>query len=601
MEGIPEWLHPYGTKEGNTIIFSLDPSFSTEEIVSLDSPHTIIFKSSDENNKEQLPSFGGFLISAGNIQFNNIKFTNMSETQSIIELDGSKPQISLHYDHCYFTSLNETKPSIKIVENTHAFFESCTFKETKFAAILSRGGHLRVNNCFFSHIGNSALLSIKESQTNITNSKFINIRISAVFLRQSSGNLEQCFFAACGKRTLYLSDAEATCSNTTFFNLKHHAIYTFRSKIKITNIKISNTGFAGLYISCDSSCDVTNCLVENMPGNAILLENSQISVDKSKFHHISGPVATIFGVSSNCIFKNSTISECSSHAIICKDSSVPCFDHLSISNVEGNCFSLGNLSRAQITHCLIINCKGAAFSVFNGSKPLIDKNRVIQTKFLNVFAFGHPFVTNNFISLPILDTEIIKFHHNGSGTFSNNSQVTLSKLQPFTIINNSPVFLRTMTIEQQKALPDQKSVQERYFSFAKMEWRQFVDASSSNMISLSEYKPPICELCKENQSSVIVSPCGHLILCEQCSTKTDLCPLCGIPFSTKISLSDAIKLSSNECKKNCGKHSNCLCCPCFHSMTCYNCESSNTTNSAYYMCSTCRKKIQTISPLFSLT
>lgn len=53
-----------------------------------------------------------------------------------------------------------------------------------------------------------------------------------------------------------------------------------------------------------------------------------------------------------------------------------------------------------------------------------------------------------------------------------------------------------------------------------------------NVSELSEKE--ICVACKENPKEVIILPCGHVCLCEDCAEIiTDLCPVCRVPIENK--------------------------------------------------------------------
>ena len=596
METLPEFLREFATIHENKIIINLNPKFQYIESLILSSQIPLIFQNSDIDNNENKPIFGNIQILCGNITFSNMKFVNFIETPK-----NSDNEILLTFDNCSFTSDHKQKASIITTKNVKLNIQNCFFENINFIAILSYGSNILINNCTFCNINKSAIIFTKNATAKVKSSKFANIVISAVFLYKSTVEFDQCFIASTGQRTISLSHSSAICKNTTLYNLKHHGIHLTQSEFKGENLKLSQISLSAIYIQNNSKCTLSNSLFEQMPGNGIVLDNSSLTVNKCIFNDIKGPVSTIVGVDqTSATFLNSNIINCKSHAFICKDSSIPVFDHLAISNVDGNCFSLSNFSRASIKHCLIINCKGTAFSVFNGAKHLIDKNRIIQTKFIDIFAGGDPFVINNFISLDPTTSKTIQIHHNGIGTFSNNFQITRSKPLPFDIINNNPVFSNNLTQLQKQQILDEKKLFQNYLDQCQMNWKDFVALFDSKTTSLFGYKPPLCEICKQNLSSIILSPCGHLILCENCLKTQTVCPLCNLPISNAVPLSKALENSTEKCKKDGIKQSNCICFQCNHSCTCYTCEFEQRLKFAH-TCSQCNAKTLAVTPIFPLT
>lgn len=54
---------------------------------------------------------------------------------------------------------------------------------------------------------------------------------------------------------------------------------------------------------------------------------------------------------------------------------------------------------------------------------------------------------------------------------------------------------------------------------------------SSAQSKESESESSECVVCMEKQCEYIVTVCGHLALCGECSSQVDKCPMCRVPFT----------------------------------------------------------------------
>ena len=45
----------------------------------------------------------------------------------------------------------------------------------------------------------------------------------------------------------------------------------------------------------------------------------------------------------------------------------------------------------------------------------------------------------------------------------------------------------------------------------------------------------LCVVCQENEKRVLLLPCKHQCLCDNCSKKVKICPLCRVHIKQKIS------------------------------------------------------------------
>jgi E3 ubiquitin-protein ligase MUL1 len=67
--------------------------------------------------------------------------------------------------------------------------------------------------------------------------------------------------------------------------------------------------------------------------------------------------------------------------------------------------------------------------------------------------------------------------------------------------------------------------------------RQKISSQRERQQNVQENEQPemqVCVVCCQNHRGIILLPCGHVCLCEDCSERiTDLCPVCRAEIETK--------------------------------------------------------------------
>lgn len=59
-----------------------------------------------------------------------------------------------------------------------------------------------------------------------------------------------------------------------------------------------------------------------------------------------------------------------------------------------------------------------------------------------------------------------------------------------------------------------------------------IQSKQSENKKISEDK--LCKICYENEYEVLLIPCGHVVVCKNCSLQIDKCPFCRAYISNKI-------------------------------------------------------------------
>lgn len=90
-------------------------------------------------------------------------------------------------------------------------------------------------------------------------------------------------------------------------------------------------------------------------------------------------------------------------------------------------------------------------------------------------------------------------------------------------------------------------------------------------------KPPLdqtmCAICLDKLSNVVLKPCNHLCVCNNCRTSVTLCPLCRVPITDHL---NTVQVPAIQCT-TCRKHlPNIVLLPCAHQVLCDTCVADGT-------------------------
>ena len=509
-------------------------------------------------------------ISQATVKMNNITF------KGLIQVTANGQIIA---NNCTFMpARNTSECAVEIFAQSKCKFTNCTFTHATKAALLVRDrSSAEVNDCTFNENEHSGLLILDTSRAEVNRCKFADAKRFSVYVyRKSSAIFKDSVFSNMqGKGVFILFDGKTEFENCTFNECKSGAISLAESSTtNVKNCNFKNIHFSAVHGIKNCNVTVSDSVFSLCYGNGVNFEHSNGEVKNCKFSEFRFPVFATFGPTAHPHIHHCTTEATSTFAAIARDCSTPVFDNLTLTKGATHCFSISDFSKASVRFCTIKNFAGAAVSAFNGAIAKIEHNTIGNCKFLvDSFTEGSAIFRSNTLNGPMKTKKRFR------GTF------TLGK----NAING-----KTAVIDEDQVVPSEEECGE----LPKIEFEEEVPFNLDELVDQPGFSclnsPPCkCIKCGAKDAEVFCSPCGHKVLCEECSKAEKKCPLCGTSAQKFVKC-----FPSDKCLICFGPPDTILL-PCGHANICYSCVLKLWSEGR--KCPECREKMLSFRHVFSMS
>lgn len=451
--------------------------------------------------------------------------------------------------------------AIEIFAQSELIFKDCELSDSRKAALLIRDRSKGViSNCTFMNNGHSSLLILDGSSAIVEGSRFPGTdqtRFSVYVYRQSSATFNGCSFNQDQGKSVFVLSSTADFSGCKFNNCIGGAIsIADKSKTSVRDCIFSHIKLSSIHGMKECNLEVFNSQFDDCEGNGVNFENSVGIVKDCKFSNFKYPAFAVFGDDSNPVIQDCQIDQCNTFAAVSRDSSRPLFSNIKISNGAVNGFSISDFSSPVIQNCTIENIKGYAFSAYNGATPTILGNTIIKcNQICDVFTQAmltlkdNTFINDGEEMLPF----VAHIHHLGVLEIQNNVIQLNGNIIPVEIKDGTFV-LSDKTINSKSHIMEHSPL-----SFLN------VDEALNRIHQMSNEQPSKCMCCKSKNPSRTIVPCGHCIICDNCTGSCKQCPLC------QTNVQQTVPIYKSERCVVCFEQCDTTILPCGHQAVCYRC------------------------------
>jgi hypothetical protein len=252
----------------------------------------------------------------------------------------------------------------------------------------------------------------------------------------------------------------------------------------------------------NSKIALNHCSFEEMKSNAVRILNSEALVEDVRASKLTWPVFALTGPAPGpVVFRNCTAVDIENIGASVRDWSSAIFENCRIANATGDAFSISGNSDAQFVDCTVEECAGFAFVVYNGARSTIE-NADIKGCGGEIECFLEGAVN--------LKRMTGTCHHHdarkGSGCVKCRGQAGLICVP----------CCHALCTECKAAVETAGEC-----PICRMKCEAVIPVFGSG----------VCMLCLDEEPTVVIQPCGHKCLCEECSKQLyqagDIrCPMC---------------------------------------------------------------------------
>jgi uncharacterized protein YjbI with pentapeptide repeats len=509
-------------------------------------------------------------ISAAEVKIENLTF------KGLIQVTANGNLIA---NNCTFMPLETGECAIEIFAHSKCTLTNCILTKTSKTALLVRDGSTaEISDCIFKENDHSGLLVLDSSKANVTNCKFTGSRRFSVYIyRKSEANFQGCTFSKMyGKGVFILSECETYFDNCTFEHCKLGGIsLAEKSKANVQKCKFRKINMSAVHGIKECIVNVNDSKFTDCTSNGINFEYSNGEVSDCEFSMFRCPVFATFGPNTKPYIHDCRVQNVNAFGAIARDCSTPIFEKLTFLDGSTHCFSVSDFAKASIRNCTISNFKGSAFSTFNGALAIVENSTIGKCVYL----------TDSMTQ--------------GSIVFNSNTFLTKMKVQKrfrgtYTLGTNE-IDGRVAIVKDDEVVPSEEEITE----LPKIEYVDPEPVDLNSLVSQDGFsninsEPCKCFKCGVKDAEVFCSPCGHSVLCEECSKEEKekpACPLCSTTVQKFV---------------RCFKSDVCLIClnpndsiilPCGHVNVCYSCAFKIEGKK----CPECREKMSSFRHIFPMS
>jgi hypothetical protein len=504
---------------------------------------------------------------------------------------------TLHCENCVFEPFSEENEStIAVCDEGQAILNQCRFVNSNQCSIaFKRKSHGHLIHCRFEGSQHSSVLVIHQSTVVIRSTEFANApRFAVYYFDGSRGVIEGCQFGPqAGKGVFITNNCVCSVLSSRFEGQLEGGIGASEgSRLSVVDCDFSNLMRTAIHGTRNCVIQVDRSRFKKCGGNGVNFEYTTGIVKNSEFSEHGYPVIAVFGDLSTPVIMDCVISHCKGMGIVARDGCAPTFTNVKIDGVGLNGFSISDFSRPRIVGCTLSNIKREPFSIFNGARPTLIGNHV-SCDCENAFCLmtrGVPWFRRNVF----IDATGFRLDRHGalsSVQFANN----------FIIRDGVPsqIVLCGTRFDSGATEPENS--------------RGTIQNAIEGQTSPGEFRSRPCDSerhrghclrCHRQPATRMCSPCGHLVVCEECSVEIrmakrssayEVCPLCATPVSEAVEV-----FEETLCVVCLSSKADTTILPCGHKCVCY--ADAKRMSSYNRVCPICRARITTFKfhfPVFS--